>query len=216
MDSDFSDYEYVPKYPKYYYSDAFKKTDNYERWVIFSCLMQASSYVKKYLSSRQEGKCIYCGKKLYDDYYYNVVHHRSYLNLCVLHSSKSSLIREAKPTFSKPDRTIPIPNCEYCKWHHLEDFNDCMDKLVILHDECHTMLHFEEQKLTSNKPIKYIKRRDEILSHNPEQKRKITKKRLTRKRVCKRCGQPMELREGKFGAFFGCTSFPDCRYTEMI
>lgn len=216
MENEFTEYEYVPKYPKYYYGNAFKRTSNYERWVVFSCLMQSSSYVKRFLSSRQEGKCIYCGKKLYDDDYYNIVHHRSYLNLCVLHPSISSLLREAKPTYLKPNKTIPVPNCEYCKWHFEKDFYDCMDKLVILHDDCHTLLHFEEQKLTSNKPVKYITRKDEILSQNPAQKRKITNKRLTKNRICKRCGQPMTLREGKFGMFFGCTEFPNCRYTEMI
>ena len=33
---------------------------------------------------------------------------------------------------------------------------------------------------------------------------------------CPRCGQPMVLRKGRFGAFYGCTGYPGCRYTENI
>ncbi len=33
-------------------------------------------------------------------------------------------------------------------------------------------------------------------------------------RVCARCGSPMKKRNGKFGEFWGCSAFPDCRYTE--
>ena len=159
---------------------------------------------------------MYCGKQLYDDDYYNIVHHRSYLNLCVLHKSKNTLLRESKPTLKRPDKTIPVPNCEYCKNHYYDDFSDCMDKLVILHDDCHTKLHFCEQKLTSNKPVKYIKKIDEIVSHNPAVSRKITPKRLKNIRICKRCGNQMVLKKGKNKDFFGCSDYPRCSYTEMI
>lgn len=33
-------------------------------------------------------------------------------------------------------------------------------------------------------------------------------------KVCPRCGNVLKLRNGKFGEFYGCRSFPDCRYTE--
>ncbi len=33
-------------------------------------------------------------------------------------------------------------------------------------------------------------------------------------KVCPRCGNVMKRRSGKFGDFWGCASFPDCRYTE--
>ncbi|MFC2476129.1 MAG: topoisomerase DNA-binding C4 zinc finger domain-containing protein [Catonella sp.] len=34
--------------------------------------------------------------------------------------------------------------------------------------------------------------------------------------MCPRCGGSLKLRNGKFGSFLGCTSYPDCRYTENI
>lgn len=30
---------------------------------------------------------------------------------------------------------------------------------------------------------------------------------------CPQCGSPLRKREGKFGAFWGCSHFPECRYT---
>nr|MCR5271763.1 topoisomerase DNA-binding C4 zinc finger domain-containing protein [Lachnospiraceae bacterium] len=35
-------------------------------------------------------------------------------------------------------------------------------------------------------------------------------------KLCPRCGQPLKKRNGRFGEFFGCTGYPDCRYTENI
>lgn len=33
-------------------------------------------------------------------------------------------------------------------------------------------------------------------------------------KTCPRCGNLLKQRTGKFGAFWGCKSYPDCRYTE--
>ena len=35
-------------------------------------------------------------------------------------------------------------------------------------------------------------------------------------KICPRCGGNLKLRNGKFGSFLGCTSYPACRYTENI
>ena len=33
-------------------------------------------------------------------------------------------------------------------------------------------------------------------------------------RLCPRCGQTLKQRNGRYGAFWGCSGFPACRYTE--
>ena len=38
----------------------------------------------------------------------------------------------------------------------------------------------------------------------------------TAPKICPRCGGSLKLRNGKFGSFLGCSSYPDCRYTENI
>lgn len=35
-------------------------------------------------------------------------------------------------------------------------------------------------------------------------------------RVCPDCGKPMKKRSGKFGDFFGCSGYPNCKHTERI
>ena len=42
---------------------------------------------------------------------------------------------------------------------------------------------------------------------NPSEAAKKVKK-------CPRCGSALKLRNGKFGEFWGCTSYPDCKYTQ--
>ena len=44
---------------------------------------------------------------------------------------------------------------------------------------------------------------------NPSEAAKKVKK-------CPRCGSPLKLRNGKFGEFWGCTGYPDCKYTQNV
>ena len=39
---------------------------------------------------------------------------------------------------------------------------------------------------------------------------------FSRIKRCPRCGEPMRRRNGKYGEFWGCEGYPDCRYTEDI
>lgn len=56
-------------------------------------------------------------------------------------------------------------------------------------------------------------------SKNLEEKYKEVKKSdLTKEtdKVCPKCGTPLIERFGKFGKFYACSKFPDCKYTESI
>ena len=35
-------------------------------------------------------------------------------------------------------------------------------------------------------------------------------------KLCRRCGKPMKKRNGMYGEFYGCTGYPNCRYTENL
>lgn len=37
---------------------------------------------------------------------------------------------------------------------------------------------------------------------------------MTNLKRCPRCGQVMKLRNGRYGSFWGCGGYPNCRYTE--
>ncbi|MDR1138778.1 MAG: NERD domain-containing protein [Clostridiales bacterium] len=34
--------------------------------------------------------------------------------------------------------------------------------------------------------------------------------------ICPRCAQPLRLREGKFGQFYGCSGYPKCRFVKDV
>lgn len=38
----------------------------------------------------------------------------------------------------------------------------------------------------------------------------------TNAKICPRCGEVLKKRNGRFGEFWGCSGFPQCRYTENI
>lgn len=44
---------------------------------------------------------------------------------------------------------------------------------------------------------------------NPSDEAKSVKK-------CPKCGSILKRREGKYGAFLGCTGYPDCRFTQNV
>lgn len=35
-------------------------------------------------------------------------------------------------------------------------------------------------------------------------------------KICPKCGGKMLLRRGKYGQFYGCSNYPECKYTEKI
>ena len=57
---------------------------------------------------------------------------------------------------------------------------------------------------------------------DPRRFRKELRKTGTSKRdvptdkVCPECGRPMRKRKGKYGLFWGCTGYPQCRHTEAV
>ncbi len=46
-----------------------------------------------------------------------------------------------------------------------------------------------------------------LLKQIKKEDKKVTKK-------CPKCGKKLVLREGKYGKFYGCKGYPECRYTE--
>ena len=39
-------------------------------------------------------------------------------------------------------------------------------------------------------------------------------KKQSKEKICPECGLPMKKRKGRFGEFWGCIGYPDCRHTE--
>jgi len=77
-----------------------------------------------------------------------------------------------------------------------------------------TQLKGAQQKLDSliNKDKK-IKRQTKN-NHIQQLKTAPTKKGIAKK--CPKCGNEMKLKNGKYGHFYGCTGYPNCRQTEKL
>lgn len=45
---------------------------------------------------------------------------------------------------------------------------------------------------------------------------KERKNSTTIEKICPRCGETMQRRNGRYGEFWGCSGYPGCRYTENI
>jgi DNA topoisomerase I len=59
----------------------------------------------------------------------------------------------------------------------------------------------------------------EPFQKNLQEKYKLVEKKdLTEPtdRICPECGKPIIIRMGRYGKFYGCSSFPECRFTEPL
>ena len=51
-----------------------------------------------------------------------------------------------------------------------------------------------------------------------EKEKRVEKKKLEEPtdKKCPKCGQPIIIKLGRFGKFYACSGFPECKYTEPI
>jgi DNA topoisomerase-1 len=118
---------------------------------------------------------------------------------------KSELSQEA-PTFHiKTD--VSCPNCGALmkvRFWKGSVFLSCSR-----YPECKTTVNFPEN-------IEYVYRSKQLeiqqqLKAYQQEKREIQSE--APEHPCPNCGAPMELREGKFGRFYGCSRYPECKTT---
>ncbi|MCB2222516.1 MAG: NERD domain-containing protein [Bacteroidetes bacterium] len=64
------------------------------------------------------------------------------------------------------------------------------------------------QKLVRLKSARKVTKRSHV------RKAKTTARRSEKSRTCPRCGGRLILKDGKYGMFYGCSSFPNCKYTK--
>ena len=77
-------------------------------------------------------------------------------------------------------------------------------------------------KIADNKDewVPVIKKFYEPFAKNLKEKyEKVSKKNFTEKKTdkkCPECGSPLLIRLGRYGEFYACSKFPDCKYTESL
>lgn len=95
--------------------------------------------------------------------------------------------------------TLPLARLYLPQLHH-HTLSDLADYYGIATDGAHRALF----DCRMNQQV--FEKLGEEIKHPSEEARRIKR--------CPRCGNAMKLRSGKYGEFWGCTGYPECRYTE--
>ncbi|GAA0591149.1 hypothetical protein GCM10009001_03980 [Virgibacillus siamensis] len=70
--------------------------------------------------------------------------------------------------------------------------------------------------ITDKKAKKKIKKQHvQSIKRERKQTGRTTKKKL-RQNICPKCGGELSVKNGKYGAFYGCSNFPKCRFTGKV
>ena len=84
----------------------------------------------------------------------------------------------------------------------VEFSKDSMDAISALNDSFTECVKAAADNLTS------------LESAAKELEKMPVAKKQSKEKICPECGLPMKKRNGRFGEFWGCTGYPDCRHTE--
>ena len=134
--------EFFPKnYPEELLKTKFKDLNDFDlkRWNNFKNKITRSYFIKKKLKVKQSNICPVCSKFLNEN---TVVHHIDYDRLCDYEYYEF----QKSPTIKNPNREIKVPKCKSCKNSDL-----CMDKIILIHNRCHLILHKMEGRISKQK-----------------------------------------------------------------
>jgi hypothetical protein len=123
-------------------SNAFAELTESERarWKMFTSRLARTPYMSHLLHNLQGGICPICERPMIIGK--SQIHHTDYKYLC----HYDTLLRIAKPSIARPERTITVARCEECR-----DTSGCLARLVLIHKRCHIYLHIKEGRLHSSK-----------------------------------------------------------------
>lgn len=180
------------------------ETKNYKGWIFGE---EDRKYWTQVIYKRKE--------KLYNPIWQNYGHMHSvkdYLSQGDLTNFHSIVVFSPRSTLQFPDhfreaRVIQTPqllrvireqNYPVFSYEELAAMNQSLDQLVIADKKEKKVIktkHVQELKTKLNAPKKQPMPQD---SHQ----------------ICPTCGSALSLKRGKYGDFFGCSSFPKCKFTK--
>jgi hypothetical protein len=134
--------DFFPKnYPEELIKTKFKDLNDFDlkRWKNYKNRIPRSDFIKNSLKNKQSNICPVCSKFLSKN---SVVHHIDYDRLCDFEYYEY----QKSPTIKNSNREVKVPKCKSCK-----NSNLCMDKLVLIHNRCHLILHKMEGRISEQK-----------------------------------------------------------------
>lgn len=102
--------------------------------------------------------------------------------------------------------------------HYLRDFYGAIaDKLTEGKAYFVTTSKFtlEAEKYVEDKPIELIDS-FELIKYIRLAEKESSEKYEINNKICPKCGGTLILRKGKYGKFYGCSNYPECKYTEKL
>lgn len=90
-----------------------------------------------------------------------------------------------------PQFCTSLENLQSCHLLTPADIRDAYEKLIQNRDS---------YKITPEEHMKNIRKTQNDIARN----------------ICPRCGKKLVLRDGKYGRFYGCSGYPDCKFTKDV
>ena len=133
--------------PKNNSMDMKNKYSNDFRWILFGRRIQRNPFVKEFLLNKYNDKCLCCGKYIRNVF---VIHHIDYDNICSL----NEVITIPYVTKYGKQTVRNIPNCKKCYRDLNVKFNNCIEKLVPVHQRCNKLIY---DYMYKNKEYNFMK-----------------------------------------------------------
>ena len=91
-------------------------------------------------------------------------------------------------------------------WHLIRTIKDIRREPTLLIEQVDTIV----DRIYENSKQGKV----EVRAHKQQVKQHVVeRKRMESNLVCPRCREELVIRKGKYGKFYGCPSYPKCRYT---
>lgn len=75
--------------------------------------------------------------------------------------------------------------------------------------------HYQISTTGAHRALNDCRMNQQVYVHLGEEMKAAANGNTTLK-MCPRCASPLKIRNGIYGEFYGCTNYPNCRYTENI
>lgn len=116
-----------------------------QEWRNYARRCIKNKFVQSYLLARDKNTCRYCGRRIFKQFN---IHHMTYDHCC----KSGDTIIQISPTPKRPQRHLHVPDCEQCLKQTPELFEECMEKLCVVHGGCNAKISLEKQGKKSFQP----------------------------------------------------------------
>ncbi|MBQ9199367.1 MAG: topoisomerase DNA-binding C4 zinc finger domain-containing protein [Lachnospiraceae bacterium] len=105
-----------------------------------------------------------------------------------------------------------IPDNDYIDTLHIS--RECLPEMAH-HRMTDLALHYGISTKGAHRALADCHMTQKVFEHLKEEVENLENNKKTQK-LCPKCGSVLKLRNGIYGEFYGCSGYPNCRYTENV